>query len=326
MRTHPWLIPATAGLITVVTALAVPNRAHADVHLSRAESESVRRVAEKANPDVYGAAADDRAADAMYAVGEAFDAGLGVRSDAHQAFDWYMRAAALGHAEAMNRLGVLYAEGRGVSRDYSAALGWYRRAAAYGSSSALSNLATMYFYGFGVPQSYPKAAQLLQIAVRGGAADAQNKLGALYDDGLGVVKDQKRALELFRQAALQGYPPAMVNLGRMYIEAIAVARDVVRGYALIRAAVDAGIPASLQELALRELGTAAGRLNAEQLARAQALASSSLCGIDQRAVGESAGIRRQDCPVDLAGPHDVQHLESLREQVVADDATMATPP
>src|SRR2546429_5026308 len=50
MRTHPWLIPATAGLITVVTALAVPNRAHAgpDVHLSRAESESVRRVAEDA--------------------------------------------------------------------------------------------------------------------------------------------------------------------------------------------------------------------------------------------------------------------------------------
>ncbi len=278
MRTHPWLIPATAGLITVVTALAVPNRAHAgpDAHLSRAESESVRRVAED--------------------------------------------------AEAMNRLGVLYAEGRGVSRDYSAALGWYRRAAAYGSSSALSNLATMYFYGFGVPQSYPKAVQLLQIAVRGGAADAQNKLGALYSDGLGVVKDQKRALELFRQAAMQGYPPAMVNLGRMYIEAIAVARDVVRGYALIRAAVDAGIPASLQELALRELGTAAGRLDAEQLARAQALASSSLCGIEQRAVGESAGIRRQDCPVDLAGPHDVQHLESLREQVVADDATMATPP
>src|SRR6266699_3064609 len=233
MRTHPWLIPATAGLITVVTALAVPNRAHAgpDAHLSRAESESVRRVAED--------------------------------------------------AEAMNRLGVLYAEGRGVSRDYSAA--------------------------------------------RGGAADAQNKLGALYSDGLGVVKDQKRALELFRQAAMQGYPPAMVNLGRMYIEAIAVARDVVRGYALIRAAVDAGIPASLQELALRELGTAAGRLDAEQLARAQALASSSLCGIEQRAVGESAGIRRQDCPVDLAGPHDVQNLESLREQVVADDATMATP-
>ena len=278
MRTHPWLIPATAGLITVVTALAVPNRAHAgpDVHLCSTESESVRRVAED--------------------------------------------------AEAMNRLGVLYAEGRGVSRDYSAALGWYRRAAAYGSSSALSNLATMYFYGFGVPQSYPKAAQLLQIAVRGGAADAQNKLGALYNDGLGVVKDQKRALELFRQAALQGYPPAMVNLGRMYIEAIAVDRDVVRGYALIRAAVDAGIPASLQELARRELGTAAGRLDAAQLARAQALASGSLCGIDQRAVGESAGIRRQDCGFDLAGPHDVQHLESLREQVVADDAAMATPP
>src|SRR5207302_7983116 len=35
MRTHPWLISAAAGLITVVTALAVPNRAHAgpDVRL-----------------------------------------------------------------------------------------------------------------------------------------------------------------------------------------------------------------------------------------------------------------------------------------------------
>lgn len=52
----------------------------------------------------------------------------------------------------------------------------------------------------------------------------------------------------------------------------------------------------------------------------------SLGGIDQLSVAQSAGIRREYCRVDLVGPYDVQHLNPLRQQVVADDAAMATPP
>ena len=42
---------------------------------------------------------------------------------------------------------------------------------------------------------------------------------------------------------------------------------------MIRAAVDLGIPESMNEIALRELQAAAGRLDAGQLRRARTLAS-----------------------------------------------------
>ena len=108
--------------------------------------------------------------------------------------------------------------------------------------------------------------------MRSGNADTENKLAALYDEGLGVAQDHVRARELFCEAAAQGYPPAMVNLGRMHVEATAGERDDVGGYALIRAAIDLGIPASMNDIAVRELGAASGRLDAGQLVRARALA------------------------------------------------------
>src|SRR5205807_2361505 len=105
MRTHPWLIPATAGLITVVTALAVPDRAHAgpDVHLSRAESESVRRVAEDA--------------EAMNRLGVLYAEGRGVSRDYSAALGWYRRAAAYGSSSALSNLATMYFYGfRGPPR------------------------------------------------------------------------------------------------------------------------------------------------------------------------------------------------------------------
>ena len=94
--------------------------------------------------ELYRTASEHQDSQAMYALGEAFDEGLGVPSDPRRALQWYTGAAVLGHAEAMNRIGVLYAEGRGVPRDYVAALAWYRRALAQGSDNAVGNIATMW--------------------------------------------------------------------------------------------------------------------------------------------------------------------------------------
>jgi TPR repeat protein len=226
-----------------------------------------------ARQPIYRAATEDEDPAAMYTLGVMFDEGLGAAQDDRLAFEWYSKAAAHGHVEAMNRLGILYAQGRGVPRDYAEAVTWYSRAVANGSLPAVGNLATAYFYGLGAPQSYHEAAKLLQTAAAKGDADAENKLGTMYNDGLGLPQDHGAARKLFEQSAAQGFAPAMVNLGRMYTEALGVAEDDVRGYALIRAGLDLGVPSSMREFALNELGTAAGRLKARQLTRAEHMAA-----------------------------------------------------
>jgi TPR repeat protein len=151
----------------------------------------------------------------MYALGVMLDEGLGVEIDEHRAFEWYRRAAKLGHAESMNRLGILYLQGRGVPQNTLSARSWFRLAAAQGSLTAINNIALLYFYGLGVHQSYSKAAKFLRISANRGNADGQNKLGMMYENGLGVGPDQRRARNLFLKSAAQGYSPAIVNLGLM---------------------------------------------------------------------------------------------------------------
>jgi len=151
----------------------------------------------------------------MYAMGVMLDEGAGFKPDGRRAFEWYTRAAKLGHAESMNRLGLLYLRGSGVPRNAFAALAWFRLAAAKGSLTAVNNIALLRFYGFGVHQSYSAAAKLLRMSANAGDADAQNKLGAMYDSGLGVAPDHRRAKALFLKSAAQGYSPAILNLGRL---------------------------------------------------------------------------------------------------------------
>jgi uncharacterized protein len=168
-------------------------------------------AAAQANPQVIGI----RDRGAMYALGVMLDEGFGVEINEHRAFEWYRRAAKLGHAESMNRLGILYLQGRGVPRNTLSARSWFRLAAANGSLTAINNIALLHFYGLGVHQSYSKAAKFLRISANRGNADGQNKLGMMYESGLGVGSDQRRARDLFLKSAAQGYSPAMVNLGLM---------------------------------------------------------------------------------------------------------------
>src|SRR5207244_550244 len=116
MRTHLWRIPAAAGLITVVTALAVPNRAHAgpDVHLCRTESESVRRVAEDA--------------EAMNRLGVVYAEGRGVSRDYSAALGWYRRAAAYGASSALSNLATMYFYGFAAPQSYPKAAQLLQRA------------------------------------------------------------------------------------------------------------------------------------------------------------------------------------------------------
>ena len=189
---------------------------------------------------LYRQAADGGLASAMYALGRAYDKGLGVSRDGAEAARWfglagakdhpgaiaalgtmyeygegvrvdigeavglYRQAAALGDANAMTSLGFLSAEGKGLTRDLVAARAWYTGAAEKGQSRAMYNLALMLMRGEGGRPDLVEAVRLLQMAVEKDHAGAMRELAYLYDEGRGVARNPKRASELVLAAVKAG--------------------------------------------------------------------------------------------------------------------------
>ena len=68
-------------------------------------------------------------AEAQYRLGTLYRLGIGVPKDYGKAFQWFSRAAKLGHAKAKLNLGVMYENGWGTKRDEDQAKRFYRQAA-----------------------------------------------------------------------------------------------------------------------------------------------------------------------------------------------------
>ena len=96
---------------------------------------------------------------AMYAVGETYELGMGTISSHSQALKWYRAAAEKGHPEGAYQLGYAYYWGKGVAKDRKQAFDWFQRAAEKGSQAAMPYLSKMYALGQGVPQDKAKAAE-----------------------------------------------------------------------------------------------------------------------------------------------------------------------
>ncbi len=79
-----------------------------------------------------------RSAETIHASAAAFKLGsrYAVAKDANRAFQWYLRAAVLGHTGAQYNLGLMCLKGEGVSRDALAGLNWIELAADNGNKGA----------------------------------------------------------------------------------------------------------------------------------------------------------------------------------------------
>src|SRR5262245_38529432 len=74
-------------------------------------------------------AAQQGVAPAPFALGHAYENGLGVAQDPAAAIQWIGKASKQGLASAQFRLGVLHAEGRGTKKDLVQAYVWFSIAA-----------------------------------------------------------------------------------------------------------------------------------------------------------------------------------------------------
>ncbi|HEY0017948.1 MAG TPA: tetratricopeptide repeat protein [Longimicrobium sp.] len=196
---------------------------------------------------VHKGAADQRDPHAMYALANAYLAGVGTTAREHWARYWFLEAAEQDYAEAMRSLGELERRktndsshrealiwfqkaadagsiearvdlgmmlelGRGVARNPVEALKWYRFAAAGGSPRGMSAVGQSYHEGIGVARDYRMAMVWYHRAAKAGSADAMNNIGVLYENGLGVRKDSRIANRWYKRGAKAGSDLAKGNL------------------------------------------------------------------------------------------------------------------
>lgn len=196
--------------------------------------------------------------EAMFLLGDAYYAGLGVERDYTQAVFWLRKAIAKGHPFAMNNLGVMYFDGEGVPKDHAQALTLYRLAAEKGFTTAISNVGAMYKDGAGVPKDYGQAlSYFTKAADRGGMLGMYN-LGELYLKGLGVKKDIGQAIMWYTRAAEHGHNYSLLVLARLYRDGREVDLDMTQAVKWYEKSAETGNTEAIEELAFLYLDGAEG--------------------------------------------------------------------
>ena len=112
---------------------------------------------------------------AMVNLGHVFKGAKSVQ-DYKQAKAWYELADMVGNSEAMVALGDMYNYGMGMPTNYAKAYKLYSDAVMKDDPEGVYMFATMYDDGHGVEQDKEKALQLYQVAADMGSADAKSML------------------------------------------------------------------------------------------------------------------------------------------------------
>lgn len=176
------------------------------------------------------------------------------------------KLAAAGDAHAQYELGVRFAEGRFGPRDQAKAIEWLTKAAAQNFPPAQYRLGVVYEKGIGAARDAERARALYVAAAESGNIRAMHNLGALLADGGQDGKpDYASAARWFKRAAEHGVRDSQYNLAILSARGLGVPQDLAESYAWFLAAslqgdADAGV----------KLKEVAGRMDAAQLARAQA--------------------------------------------------------
>ena len=111
-------------------------------------------------------------AEAMYTAGLMHYHALFTDQNYIKAFDWWIKAAELGHCKAQHSLGVMYYHAQGVKKNYTKAVQWWTKSAEQGYPNAQNDLGLMHFKGTGVPVSYVKAYAWISVSKANGYNEA----------------------------------------------------------------------------------------------------------------------------------------------------------
>lgn len=158
---------------------------------------------------------------------ETFNEGLRAFDEGRpkRAYDLWLSIAVQGDLAAMRNLAYLLQNGFGVDADAHEAANWYSRAAKRGLTSAQVNLAAMFQEGEGVPQNYKLAAQWYAKAARAGHAHAQYKLARMIEAGHASAGNLELARKLYGWAIDAGHSSALESFRQLDARTAPIALD-----------------------------------------------------------------------------------------------------
>lgn len=123
-------------------------------------------------------------------------------------FKMQMVNAEKGNAEAQYDIGEMYEKGSGVATDAKKAFSWFEKSANQGHVKAQLKVAYMYYKGVGVELNLAKAHNIMENPANEGNVRAQFYLGQMYEKGDGVKPDLDEAFTWYSRSSLGGYKPA----------------------------------------------------------------------------------------------------------------------
>jgi|GEM_PF-4992392 len=168
-------------------------------------------------------AAEQDNVEAMLAVGELYEKGLGIAKNFTKALAWYEKAANAKNAEAGFRAGLCYEIGIGAAVDLTKATAAYNQAMGLGSAKATHKVAIFHLSGqaeaHGLAKDVPKGLELLKQAAKAGEGAAYNTIAMIFLHGLfGQKADRDIAIKTFTGSAQTGNLEGMKNLALLLAE------------------------------------------------------------------------------------------------------------
>ncbi|PFO01432.1 hypothetical protein COJ85_17085 [Bacillus sp. AFS076308] len=131
---------------------------------------------------------------------------LGIAKDYLRAFDYFSKAAFLGHAGALYYQGIMYLKGLGVVLDVNQALHNLNMAATQGEIEALDALGKIYQFGYSdILPDYKKAESYYKNAINLGNPPSMLNLALLLENQLRF----EEAYELIIESAKHGFVGAI---------------------------------------------------------------------------------------------------------------------
>jgi TPR repeat protein len=201
------------------------------------------------------------------------------KKNTKQGFNWYKKAAGLGHGISQLIVANKYSNGSGVDKNNELATKWfnlaisnkvkdsnyefaefllknkknqeaikfYKKASKNHSILANYKLANIYLEGKITKQDKKLAMHFLTESAKKDYAPAQQLLGLIY----GIKKDYKNSISWYKKSAENGDAKAQYSLGVLYLKGIGVEKDIYKSTELFIKSASGGNTKAQYSLAIR---------------------------------------------------------------------------
>jgi len=171
-----------------------------------------------------------------------------VDKDYRKSFDYFHKAARLGHSFAIHMVGDYLENGRhNGSADFAAAFSWYLNGAEMGDPDCNYAVGRYYRLGIAVEETPDLALKYFRLSAEGGSPQAMVELGLCHEYEYGVPFNVQKAFDYMQQAATLGYYYGQYKLGYYYMHGL-IQTDTQKGLHWFEKSSESGFPMAFLEI------------------------------------------------------------------------------